>query len=299
MEIKKCICCFRISIIEKKKTMPFSRCFLLLSLLLISLSLVASSLSTDDIARAILLADEGSRWKSSERERFDVAEKKLNLNLAKTTTTTTSRGDTGSTGSSRSTGDTGSTGATGVTGSTGDTGATGATGDPPPPLLPPVWPEVFHAHIVQFRNGTSSVIDLYYDWRRKRNANLIRRQLESGVLSDIEYNNKTSFYFTRSRPEKGCRKVEFHVGILAPDWLAGARYLGTRVINGFDCHGWAKGEGRPEGEDFVHYWARVEDRSRPVRWTFHVGEPMEMNVYSFEVGEELPESKWQAPSWCF
>jgi len=26
---------------------------------------------------------------------------------------------------------------------------------------------------------------------------------------------------------------------------------------------------------------------------------MEMNVYSFEVGGEMPEEGWQAPSWCF
>ena len=167
-----------------------------------------------------------------------------------------------------------------------------------PPLPPPVWPEVFHASIVQFRNGTSSLVDLYYDWKSGRNANLIRRQLDSGVLFDLEYNNKTSFYFDPRNPEGGCRKVDFPVGILSPDWLSGARYLGTRVVNGFECHGWAKGEGRPESEDFVHYYGRVSD-GVPVRWTFHVGEPMQMNVYRFEVGGELPEEEWQAPSWCF
>lgn len=232
--------------------MPFPRCFVLVSLFLISISLVVSSSTEDDHSRATLLAyGRSSRWKSAERERFAIAEEKLNL--AETTTLLPS---------------------------------------------PPVWPEVFHASIIQFRNGTSSVVDLYYDWKKGRNANLIRKQLESDVLSDVEYNNKTSFYFTRSRPGKSCRKVEFPVGILPPDWLAGARYLGERSINGFDCHGWAKGEGRPQDEDFVHYWARVEDQV-PVRWTFHVGEPMEMNVYSFEVGKELPDSEWQAPSWCF
>ena len=175
--------------------------------------------------------------------------------------------------------------------------ATATTTTPPPPL-PPVWPELFHASIVQFRNGTSSTVELFYDFKKGRNANLIRKQLDSGVLFDLEYNNRTSFYFDRSRPEKGCRRVDFPVGILTPDWLSGARYLGNRTINGFDCYGWAKGEGKPATEDFVHYWARVSD-GIPVRWTFHVGEPMEMHVYGFEVGKEMPEEEWQAPSWCF
>ena len=171
-------------------------------------------------------------------------------------------------------------------------------GDPPPPL-PPVWPEVFHASIVQFRSNTSSLVDLFYDWKKGRNANLIRKQLDSGVVYDLEYQNHTSFYFDRSRPEKGCRTVKFPVGILTPDWLSGARYLGTSTINGFDCHGWAKGQGKPSAsDDFVYYWARITD-GVPVRWTFHVGEPMEMNVYRFEVGREFPEEEWQAPSWCF
>lgn len=169
---------------------------------------------------------------------------------------------------------------------------------------PPVWPEVFHASIVQFRNGTSSLVDLYYDWKKGRNANLIRRQLDDSVLYDLEYQNSTSFYFDRSKKGPGegggsCRRVDMPVGILRPDWLSGARYLGTRVINGFDCDGWASSAaGRPATEDFVHYFARASD-GVPVRWTFHVGEPMEMNVYSFEVGKEMPEEEWQAPSWCF
>ena len=164
--------------------------------------------------------------------------------------------------------------------------------------LPPVWLEVFYASIVQFRNGTSSLVDLYYDWPRGRNANLIRKQLDSSVLYDLEFQNKTSFYFDRSRPERGCRRVEFPVGILTPDWLSGARYLGTRTVNGIECHGWAKGEGRPASEDFVHYWSRVSD-DVPVQWTFHVGEPMEMNVYSFQPEVQMPEEEWQPPSWCF
>lgn len=115
---------------------------------------------------------------------------------------------------------------------------------------PPVWPDVFHALLVQTRNGTSSLVDLYYDWPRGRNANLIRRQLaeEGETLYDVEHTNGTSFYFTRpssssSSPsgekvkKQTCKTVTFPVGILPPNWLDGARYLGPRKVDGFDCHG--------------------------------------------------------------
>lgn len=241
--------------------MPLSIRCLSLSLLLLLLSIsvfVDSSSSSNDHATRTLLAE---RRRSAERESF--VEEQLNL----AATPNTPREEE-------------------------------AEEDPPSP----VWPEIFHASIVQFRNGTSSLVDLFYDWPKGRNANLIRRQLEDDkdVLFDLEYNNGTSFYFDRSKgPEGGsCRTVDMPVGILTPDWLSGARYLGTSVVNGFECRGWAKGEGRPATEDFVHYFARISD-GVPVRWTFHVGEPMEMNVYGFEVGREMPEEEWQAPSWCF
>jgi len=119
---------------------------------------------------------------------------------------------------------------------------------------PPVWPDVFHALLFQTRNGTSSLVDLYYDFLRGRNANLIRKQLaeEGETLYDIEYNNHTSFYFTRPSSSSSssddddekrnkkigtCKSVAFPVGILPPNWLEGARYLGTSIENGFECHG--------------------------------------------------------------
>ena len=260
--------------------MPLSTwCLFLSLLLLLSISVSADSSSSDNDHSSRILLAKRRKWRSAERERFveedliveeeEEEEEKQQLNLAATQKTPREEEEEEE------------------------------EEDP----LPPVWPEVFHASIVQFRNGTSSMVDLYYDWKKGRNANLIRRQLdgEDSVLFDLEYQNRTSFYFDRSKgPEEGgsCRRVAFPVGILSPDWLSGARYLGARVINGFECHGWAKGEGRPATEDFVHYFARTSD-GVPVRWTFHVGEPMDMNVYSFEVGKEMPEEEWQAPSWCF
>ena len=50
---------------------------------------------------------------------------------------------------------------------------------------PPVWPETFHALAVQNRNGSLALVDLYYEWKKGRNANLIHRQLGT-TLYDIE-----------------------------------------------------------------------------------------------------------------
>ena len=50
---------------------------------------------------------------------------------------------------------------------------------------PPIWPETFHALAVQNRNGSLALVDLYYEWKKGRNANLIHRQLGT-TLYDIE-----------------------------------------------------------------------------------------------------------------
>ncbi len=63
------------------------------------------------------------------------------------------------------------------------------------------------------------------------------------------YNNKTSYYFDR---ELGtCKEMEFPVGILTPDWLANATYLGKETVDTHDTHVWTKSEG------FIRYWADV------------------------------------------
>jgi hypothetical protein len=53
------------------------------------------------------------------------------------------------------------------------------------PPEPPVWPETFHAVAVQNRNGSLALVDLYYEWKKGRNANLIHSQLGT-TLHDIE-----------------------------------------------------------------------------------------------------------------
>ena len=61
-----------------------------------------------------------------------------------------------------------------------------------------------------------------------------------------------------------CRLVEFPVGILTPDWLANATYLGTETVDAKPCHVWTKTDG------FIKYWAD-QDSGDPVRWIFFDG----------------------------
>ncbi|EIE21544.1 hypothetical protein COCSUDRAFT_17537 [Coccomyxa subellipsoidea C-169] len=155
------------------------------------------------------------------------------------------------------------------------------------PPEPPVWPETFHAVAVQNRSGSLALVDLYYEWQRGRNANLIHSQLGT-TLYDIEYTNHTSYYFNLE--EGTCRKITFPVGILTPDWLANATYLGTENVDAHDTHVWTKADG------FIKYYADVHT-GLPVRWIFFDGAQFE--ILSFVVNETLPDADWQAPSYCF
>ena len=78
------------------------------------------------------------------------------------------------------------------------------------------------------------------------------------LTHDVEHTNGTSFYYEL---EQGtCKKSTFSVGILRPDWLSGATYIGTENIDGFKCNVWEK-------VDFIRYWEDVESQ-RPVSWLF-------------------------------
>ncbi|KAF3516256.1 hypothetical protein DY000_02060763, partial [Brassica cretica] len=79
------------------------------------------------------------------------------------------------------------------------------------------------------------------------------------------------------------------VGILRPNWLDGANYLGQQFVNGFHCNVWEK-------VDFIWYYEDVETK-RPVQWIFYTGR--EAHVMTFEVGAVLEDEKWQAPVYCF
>jgi len=178
-------------------------------------------------------------------------------------------------------------------------GATAATEDASgPPPSPTPWPERFHA--VMFTNLTNysvastgpplRITDLYYDWPRRRNLNLVRHQLSADPLYDVEWNNGTSFYFDSST----CRVERFPVGVLPPWWLSGggAEYMGRGVTGGIECHVWGKA-------GFIVYYEEATT-GRPVRWNFIDVTGIEQFVMSFEPGVALEDDEqWQAPAHCF
>ncbi|KAJ0492215.1 hypothetical protein HanIR_Chr12g0572341 [Helianthus annuus] len=133
------------------------------------------------------------------------------------------------------------------------------------PPQPTPWPEQFHSVLVLNSTDELQLIDLYYDW-----------------------NNGTSFFFTIDS-DRQCSSVQLDVGILRPNWLAGATYVGQRQVDGFDCYVWEKA-------DFITYYEDVVTR-RPVKWVFYTGR--EAHVMTFEVGAALEDAKWQVPWYCF
>lgn len=162
-----------------------------------------------------------------------------------------------------------------------------------PEPRPKAWPEQFHALLVM--NYTKAlelqVIDLWYDWPNGRNLNLIQHQLGK-LVHDVEWDNGTSFFYTLGVGSDGgreCRMVHVEVGILRPNWLEGATYLGQSYVDGFLCNVWEK-------VDFIWYYEDVVTK-RPVHWLFYTGRAI--HVITFEVGAVLEDSKWQAPVYCF
>lgn len=128
---------------------------------------------------------------------------------------------------------------------------------------PTPWPLQFHALLFMNYSGALSMIDLWYDWPNGRNFNIIQDQLGGPPLYDLEWNNGTSFFYTLSSP-LSCRSAQLDVGILRPNWLSGATYLGQEYVDGFLCNAWTK-------VDFIWYYEDVATK-RPVRWVFYTGE---------------------------
>eukprot|EP00239_Pterosperma_sp_CCMP1384_P005428 CAMPEP_0197853102 /NCGR_PEP_ID=MMETSP1438-20131217/22085_1 /TAXON_ID=1461541 /ORGANISM="Pterosperma sp., Strain CCMP1384" /LENGTH=213 /DNA_ID=CAMNT_0043467393 /DNA_START=321 /DNA_END=959 /DNA_ORIENTATION=+ len=149
---------------------------------------------------------------------------------------------------------------------------------------PPVWPDTFHALLTGNTSRGLQIVDLWYDWPRGRNANLIQSQHDpDGILYDLEYNNGTTYYFHPETATNECTAIPMGVGILPPDWLKNATYLGRETVDQYECDKWTKA-------DFITYWADVTT-GHPVRWIF-LEDFMDMNVIRFEVGAVMPDSKW-------
>ncbi|CAA6667822.1 unnamed protein product [Spirodela intermedia] len=79
-------------------------------------------------------------------------------------------------------------------------------------------------------------------------------------LYDLEWDNGTSFYYTLGLGGT-CRLATFPVGILRPDFLSDASYLGRVSTDGFLCNLWQK-------LDFIWYYEDVATK-RPIRWDFY------------------------------
>lgn len=126
---------------------------------------------------------------------------------------------------------------------------------------PTPWPQQFHSIMFMNYSGSLEMIDLWYDWPNGRNFNIIRRQLGK-LLYDLEWNNGTSFFYTLDS-NKECSTAQLEVGILRPNWLDGANYLGQQHVDGFLCNVWEK-------VDFIWYYEDVVTK-RPVHWVFYTG----------------------------
>lgn len=128
--------------------------------------------------------------------------------------------------------------------------------------IPAPWPEQFHS--ILFMNdskGSLQKVDLWYDWPRGRNFNIIQYQLGK-LLYDLEWDNGTSYIYTLDS-NRECKVLHFPVGILRPNWLDGATYLGQKYMDGFLCNVWEK-------VDFIWYYEDVVSK-RPVYWAFYTG----------------------------
>lgn len=64
--------------------------------------------------------------------------------------------------------------------------------------------------------------------------------------------------------------MSHEVGILRPNWLDGAKYLGQKNVSGFLCNEWEK-------VDFIWYYEDVVTK-RPVQWIFYTGDQYNRHV---------------------
>lgn len=158
---------------------------------------------------------------------------------------------------------------------------------------PPVWPAQFHAVLFQNRTGSKlALLDLWYDWPGGRNFNIIHTQL-GPTIYDLELNSGAQYVWFDNRQD--CKTIHQPVGILTPDWLANATYLGVETVDNFEVDHWTKGPWPTKDRMFVHYYT---DRTtgEPVYWQFF--DHAKFHVLKFEVNQTLTEAKWQEPARC-
>ena len=159
---------------------------------------------------------------------------------------------------------------------------------------PPVWPARFR--LAQRRipddptAGNASTVT-YYDSIAGANLILITPDAnKSDVLWDLELNTKKSFYFTPAR--RTCQRMSFPVGILRPDWLANASYLGITACpyaKSKRCSAWTKAQ-------FIDYYADLKT-CEPVAWYFWSMKAMFTTV-QYTADARAPAGYFQPPAYC-
>lgn len=134
--------------------------------------------------------------------------------------------------------------------------------------------------------GPGETLVTWYDFQR--GANLIQISPDannSDVTWDLELDNHHSYYYQPAR--RHCMEIDMPVGILRPDWLLGAEFLGTRVVNGQQTVAWTKA-------DFIDYYADPVT-CEPVAWYMHT-----MKAWFYTVlyipNQSVPDpSSWLVP----
>lgn len=119
---------------------------------------------------------------------------------------------------------------------------------------PAPWPEQFHSTLIA-ENGNRTqrkIIELWYVWPNGISMSILQRQLGQ-LLYGPEWNNGTSFTYTLDS-SRDCRVKQFSVGIVRPDWVQGAKYIGQEYMDGFLCNVWNK-------VDFMVYYEDVVSRT--------------------------------------
>lgn len=169
----------------------------------------------------------------------------------------------------------------------------------------PVWARSFvitqnRVPDIDSKVGPSKTVT-YYDY--DLGGNLIQDFRENGdVLWDLELSNHHSFYFYPSK--QTCKPVDMPVGILRPDWLAGATPLGPSVSTWRRSHtyaddhdatdrlvcGWTKA-------DFIDYYVDAAT-GVPDSWYFH---NMKANFYvlNYTETEPIDPALFVPPDYCF
>ena len=92
-----------------------------------------------------------------------------------------------------------------------------------------------------------------------------------------------------------CKTIDQPVGILPPNWLSNATYLGLKTVDAHDVNAWTKAPWPTKDRMFVHYYAD-KVTGDPVYWQFF--DHAQFHVLQFEVNRTLSDEEWQEPDRC-